>query len=935
MTFILNICSHVPSKELICDQFGGEGFIVKKGLLPEGDFLTINAQERSVKWYRPYTHHYFRKFTFSKTPLDAVFCLMRMSSAESNDAIVSADENLQLAVAVLLAEQQLQIHLESGEKFELLLPIAVNGLYSTPSGLLLESNSASSNHGQLPNDYSSSNNDAQNKFVRQTKNIQFRHFLLSSPYSPLSSVTILVTQEGIKDFRIIAVHDDLICFVRSDGSSAMICCLQAKLTQSDSAAYDGRTSELSANRSELSGFMSNSMIMERSGASETVNHSFASIHSANSTNLSHSSGGSGSKMHSGNSGATMRHKQSRSTPSPTNPRTLRLSPHADAMAMSGTTSQYDSDTLQSLLGLKGNKHHRDSNRSIIDVKSQASSRYQLHSYPSPLTKEIISRDEPILSLDALSIFPSESIFSEERNQSEPFGILEFHTCLNLPLVCNSSDDSDAPQLSGRFIGDRSYFGGLSLTITCGYKTMKYFFVGNQENVDNWASQSSKDKLQLAVYKEIMSDEANRSIIAIQTKLSNVNSMTSFMEKYKSDKLPLILSCSKSLSSPVVLNPDGKPLVDFSDIEVARDCSWSDLDSPLNRSDKSVFRACSQLHQISGFSSYFGFNAANDEGTYILSLDRRYGSRAQQNVSRCAPEVEDDALVILRRVLCDQTVLLNIAVQMFLRHSRLGVETQLLALVGFLALEPNFDELRTRLSSFNIDMALIAEAQKEIKDSRIPQTNEFLWEFVSDLADLMHHYLLKGGASNVQKFGLLSSFLNSVFDMFSAVDSVKIKHIYSPLQSSADVMRAYLQDITEKPLDQAFSRSFSQTKFFALLVSKFSRCATAAASAHSYDPRCSSPAYRLIDAFVQTVMAFQAARPPFDEEQWQSFFNELPIFVRKTLQLAFTQCTEYVNSEWPPIVLKWLGRADLYGEQVFIFDVETWRVCLFCSLCAFI
>lgn len=129
-----DLCCTLPTNQTICNQHGGSDWIIEKGYL-QGDFLAINRDNGTLTWYSPYGIKINRTYSFPRTPLHAIFCLF---DTHDVGAVASSQTSETAAVAILVNEFELQIHYESGEKFEILLPVAVNNIFSTPVGILLQ-----------------------------------------------------------------------------------------------------------------------------------------------------------------------------------------------------------------------------------------------------------------------------------------------------------------------------------------------------------------------------------------------------------------------------------------------------------------------------------------------------------------------------------------------------------------------------------------------------------------------------------------------------------------------------------------------------------------------------------------------------------------------------------------------------------------------------
>jgi hypothetical protein len=134
----IEFLASLSKNEKLCNQHGGNNWITQEGFL-NGDFLTLNKKEKTVKWYSKGGTAVLRSFQFESEPLDAVFCLLNVDSVDSSgpeDPTTTDDKRL--CIAVLVSTNELHIYYQSGEKFEMLLPASCKYLLATSRGLLLQ-----------------------------------------------------------------------------------------------------------------------------------------------------------------------------------------------------------------------------------------------------------------------------------------------------------------------------------------------------------------------------------------------------------------------------------------------------------------------------------------------------------------------------------------------------------------------------------------------------------------------------------------------------------------------------------------------------------------------------------------------------------------------------------------------------------------------------
>lgn len=134
------LCTTLPAFESVLPQHGGSNWMIDAGRL-RGDFLTLDTEQNCVRWYSEFGIRVVRSYSLASPPLQAVFCLFSDAAqlVGGGSAATQAPSSPQhLGVAILTNEFELEIHYQSGEKFELLLPVAASFMASTPFGLLLQ-----------------------------------------------------------------------------------------------------------------------------------------------------------------------------------------------------------------------------------------------------------------------------------------------------------------------------------------------------------------------------------------------------------------------------------------------------------------------------------------------------------------------------------------------------------------------------------------------------------------------------------------------------------------------------------------------------------------------------------------------------------------------------------------------------------------------------
>ncbi len=96
------------------------------------DILTIDHAQSSVTWYSVGGVRIVKQFQMSSSiPLDAQFCSFELFPGTTHSSTNSA-------VAILLSNGDLHIHLFTGELYEIHLPFAVKKMVAMVNGLLFQ-----------------------------------------------------------------------------------------------------------------------------------------------------------------------------------------------------------------------------------------------------------------------------------------------------------------------------------------------------------------------------------------------------------------------------------------------------------------------------------------------------------------------------------------------------------------------------------------------------------------------------------------------------------------------------------------------------------------------------------------------------------------------------------------------------------------------------
>lgn len=162
----------LSSSEIVCNQYGGDSWLNRKGWI-DGDFLTIDNRNYDINWYSNKGKSVVRKYSFDKRPICAVFCAL-VSSNHSEKEV-----SYKFGVAILASGQDLQIHYKTGEKFEILLPSTINTMVASPHGLILQGIAGVNSFSHL------FAMDLSNK-ASVPKNV---HYCISSPFSPIYQIS--------------------------------------------------------------------------------------------------------------------------------------------------------------------------------------------------------------------------------------------------------------------------------------------------------------------------------------------------------------------------------------------------------------------------------------------------------------------------------------------------------------------------------------------------------------------------------------------------------------------------------------------------------------------------------------------------------------------------------------------------------------------------
>jgi len=103
--------------------------------------LVVDKAELWVTWYSESGLRLIKRFHLSHTPTDAKFCEFQTDvlNCDESSSVESqrGQESLQ-SIAILLDNNDLQIHLYSGEMYEVHIPFVVQSMMPTKYGLMLQ-----------------------------------------------------------------------------------------------------------------------------------------------------------------------------------------------------------------------------------------------------------------------------------------------------------------------------------------------------------------------------------------------------------------------------------------------------------------------------------------------------------------------------------------------------------------------------------------------------------------------------------------------------------------------------------------------------------------------------------------------------------------------------------------------------------------------------
>lgn len=134
MSFVFHHLSDVGSNYRAADVGEDAEYISIQASSANFDdgILVVDKVEHRVTWYSESGLRSIRRFHLSHAPIDAKFC-------EFQNDVPAGDESLR-TIAILLENNDLQIHLHSGELYEVQVPFVVRVMVPTKYGLMLQKN---------------------------------------------------------------------------------------------------------------------------------------------------------------------------------------------------------------------------------------------------------------------------------------------------------------------------------------------------------------------------------------------------------------------------------------------------------------------------------------------------------------------------------------------------------------------------------------------------------------------------------------------------------------------------------------------------------------------------------------------------------------------------------------------------------------------------
>jgi hypothetical protein len=103
--------------------------------------LVVDKVERHVTWHSESGLRSIRRFHLSHAPIDAKFCEFQNDvPADDESSSESYPQSTLRTIAILLENNDLQIHLHSGELYEVQVPFVVRVMVPTKYGLMLQKN---------------------------------------------------------------------------------------------------------------------------------------------------------------------------------------------------------------------------------------------------------------------------------------------------------------------------------------------------------------------------------------------------------------------------------------------------------------------------------------------------------------------------------------------------------------------------------------------------------------------------------------------------------------------------------------------------------------------------------------------------------------------------------------------------------------------------
>jgi hypothetical protein len=283
MSLVFSETCTLPKGEVVCDQFGGDVWLSRLGLLG-GDFLTINAAEHTVKWYGPGGSQLKRVYDVNKLPMIALFCYLKVTVGEE---VSPNGGQRRLALAVLTDEDMLHIFTESGEHFDITLPSVVHRMVSTPFGLILQSQESYDTFDLLmpPSDNTllsfAPNSPFQSTSKQFPRTNSCKLFSLSSPYASIRIISSDI--DRFADSVLLGVYESLVFMLLTTSNKIGV------FSVSEAESKDQLLFSEDERRRSIEYSMNQSSFLDKSALSHSKGSASSGM-SARSTNSLNSSG---------------------------------------------------------------------------------------------------------------------------------------------------------------------------------------------------------------------------------------------------------------------------------------------------------------------------------------------------------------------------------------------------------------------------------------------------------------------------------------------------------------------------------------------------------------------------------------------------------------------------------------------------------------------